>query len=128
MNLQDTHLKVIRTLRTCKTPIQRQAAERYAVLWCQLLGRCHDEQPAKELRRCIGETRIEIAKEWEPFISNIKSKDMNKSIFSEVYLENHGWRELLSKGEYGTHEGVEGIYYLVDGFGKVNERYCKQFR
>jgi hypothetical protein len=60
MNLHETHAKVIRTLRTCKTPEQRQAAERYGVLWCNLLGRCYEEQPAPELRRCIGETKIEI--------------------------------------------------------------------
>lgn len=48
--------------------------------------------------------------------------------FTEVYLKNHGWKKLLSQGEYGTHEGLDGIYYLVDGFGKVHEKYCKHFR
>lgn len=47
---------------------------------------------------------------------------------TEVYLKNHGWQKLLSQGEYGTHEGLEGIYYLVDGFSKVHEKYCKHFR
>ena len=51
-----------------------------------------------------------------------------KPVVSEVYLKNHGWQKLLSQGEIGNHEGLSGIYYLVDGFGKVHEKYCKHFR
>lgn len=46
----------------------------------------------------------------------------------EVYLKNHGWKKLLSDGEYGSHEGLSGTYYEVQGFGKVHEKYCKRFR
>ena len=53
---------------------------------------------------------------------------VSESAFTEVYLKNHGWQKLLSQGEIGTHEGLSGIYYLVDGFGKVHEKYCKHFR
>lgn len=52
----------------------------------------------------------------------------SESAFTEVYLKNHGWQKLLSQGEIGNHEGLSGIYYLVDGFGKVHEKYCKHFR
>jgi len=51
-----------------------------------------------------------------------------ENAFTEVYLKNHGWQKLLSQGEQGTHEGLAGIYYLVNGFGKVHEKYCKHFR
>ena len=50
------------------------------------------------------------------------------AVSEEVYLKNHGWQKLLSQGEIGNHEGLSGIYYLVDGFGKVHEKYCKHFR
>ena len=53
---------------------------------------------------------------------------VNESVFTEVYLKNHGWQKLLSQGKYGTHEELDGIYYLVDGFGKVHEKYCKHYR
>jgi hypothetical protein len=53
---------------------------------------------------------------------------VSESAFTEVYLKNHGWQKLLSQGEIGNHEGLSGIYYLVDGFGKVHEKYCKHFR
>jgi hypothetical protein len=51
-----------------------------------------------------------------------------ENAFTEVYLKNHGWQKLLSQGEQGTHEGLAGIYYLVNGFGKVHEKDCKHFR
>jgi CRP-like cAMP-binding protein len=53
---------------------------------------------------------------------------MKQLLFNEVYLKNHGWQKLLSQGEQGIHEGLAGIYYLVSGFGKVHEKYCKHFR
>jgi CRP-like cAMP-binding protein len=55
-------------------------------------------------------------------------QNVSESAFSEVYLKNHGWQKLLSQGEQGIHEGLAGIYYLVSGFGKVHEKYCKHFR
>jgi len=53
---------------------------------------------------------------------------VSESAFTEVYLKNHGWQKLLSQGEDGIHEGLHGKYYLVDGFRKVHEKYCKHFR
>jgi hypothetical protein len=53
---------------------------------------------------------------------------VSESALTEVYLKTHGWQKLLSQGEDGTHEGLYGKYYLVDGFGKVHEKYCKHFR
>lgn len=54
--------------------------------------------------------------------------DVSESAFTEVYLKNHGWQKLLTQGDQGTHEGLSGIYYLVNGFGKVHEKYCEYFR
>ena len=54
-------------------------------------------------------------------------QNVSENAFTEVYLKNHGWQKLLSQGEYGIHEGLDGIYYLVNGFGKVHEKYCKHF-
>jgi len=56
------------------------------------------------------------------------SRRVSESSFTEVYLKTHGWKKLLSQGEYSEHEGLKGIYYLVDGFGHVHEKYCKHFR
>jgi len=55
-------------------------------------------------------------------------QNVSESAFTEVYLKNHGWKKLLSQGEQGTHEGLNGTYYFVDGFGKVHEKYCRHFR
>ena len=55
-------------------------------------------------------------------------QNVSESAFTEVYLKNHGWQKLLSQGEHGIHEELYGIYYLVNGFGKVHEKYCKHFR
>lgn len=62
---------------------------------------------------------------WVKYVSK---PVVSESAFTEVYFKNHGWQKLLSQGEHGTHEGLEGIYYLVSGFGKVHEKYCKHFR
>jgi len=58
----------------------------------------------------------------------MKNFFVKKKAFTEVYLKNRGWRKLNSQGEYGTHEGLYGIYYLVEGFAHVHEKYCRHFR
>lgn len=60
----------------------------------------------------------------DPLVKSTVSENMP----TEVKLKNHGWQKLLSQGEYGTHEGLNGIYYLVEGFGKVHEKYCLDVR
>jgi len=41
--IQQTHEKVLQSLRTCRTPDQRAAAERYAKLWIKRLQETADE-------------------------------------------------------------------------------------
>jgi hypothetical protein len=80
----------------------------------------HLDKIIKEIKRFSRHQEIGISDEQIEFLA--------EHIFTEVYLKYHGWQKLLSQGEHGTHEGLGGIYYLVDGFGKVHEKYCKRFR
>lgn len=70
----------------------------------------------------------DMFKKWFKHSKKAQCAIVGESAFTEVYLKNHGWQKLLSQGEYGNHEGLEGVYYLVNGFGKVHETYCKYFR
>jgi hypothetical protein len=62
MTLPETNAKVIRTLETCQTDDQRQAAIRYARLWVAILVTLHIEHWNSELMWYIQEIKSKITK------------------------------------------------------------------